>query len=336
MRMSWVLLCAALTACGGAAGEDDKRGDTASDASGDTDPVDTVEEPKDPEPDTDETDLETDVPPPPPPPTVQSFSPFVSPIDFGSKQQNPTFTNAALTVSVAADAQGVLRIVFDPAVPVDRASFFLGGNEFLGPDPEALQVARVVLQTGLVPLPITAVVESSPNVFDLTVGPPAFPMVDGGYRIRLGAGLKSKDGAALAEPVFHSFVVGASDTVAPAVVTSFPNAGDTDVPAGADSPDIVIQMTESIAASSVGSATFTVTDESTGKAVPGAAGHPVLRSFVQGTTLPSNAHELVWSPHPNLGGFPAGTTIRVTVNGLEDTSGTSMLGLYSFTFDTAP
>jgi hypothetical protein len=173
-------------------------------------------------------------------------------------------------------------------------------------------------------------------------------MPDGQYTLGLFSNIKNSQGVGLRDsPVFQSFTVGASDTIPPRVITTDPVDGQLHVGAGSSppapppgvsdngiadvttsifgdtSPDITVRFTEGIAAASVNSNNVTVIDA--GAFVPGggqppalppAQGFPKLKSAQDQDTLPSNGHELIWRVDPNSNGFPYGTQIQVTVNGL--------------------
>ncbi len=295
-------------------------------------------------------------------PVVRAFSPFMSPFDFNTLNQNPTFTDAGLTVSTDPFYLGKIVIVFQSDTEIDPASLFIGGQPFLGPDPGSLQITREIPGVGNVPIPVQVTLETHPVTgARLIVCQPLPPFaVDdglGGYTTNLDAGqytvgvfknLKNTEGKALRDgPVFHSFTVGATDTILPRVVTSSPGNGQVGVGAGvpapapppgvpADSiapvatnifgpttPDIVIRLSEAIKASSAIASNVQVVDA--GAFTPGggapppltpAPNFPQLKSQLDQMTLPSNGHEIVWRADPTTGGFPFGTQVQVTLLGL--------------------
>jgi hypothetical protein len=304
-------------------------------------------------------------------PVVRNFSPFMSPIDFNTLQQNPTFTDAGLLVSTDARFPGKIVIFCNEDTSIASSSVFLGGNPFLGPDPSALQVTREVPGVGNVQVPVqvslvdaagsgslNAIVCQPLPPFSTNVGDISVPadgiddyatnLPDGQYTIGLFDNIKNTAGAALRDgPVFHTFSVGGSDTILPRVVTTDPVNGQQNVGAGVPpppppyggedsigsvitnifgdtTPDIVIRFSEGINASTVNGNNINVVDA--GAFVPGggappplppAASFPQLRSELDGDTLPSNGHEAVFRVDATVaGGFPFGTQIQVTVNGL--------------------
>ena len=304
-------------------------------------------------------------------PVVRNFSPFMSPMDFNTLQQNPTFTDSKLQVSTDPRLLGKIVIFFQSDTNVDTSTVFLGGNPFLGPDPSSLKVQREVPGVGNVLIPVavelvdaTADGKSSLNAivcqplppFSTNLGDIDFDgkddfetnMPDGQYTVGLFDNLKNTQGVGLRDgPVFHTFTVGATDTIPPRVVTTDPVNGQQNIGAGvpppapppgvpADniatvstsifgdtSPDIVVRFTEGVTATSVNGNNLSVVDA--GAFVPGggappalapAPTYPKLKSEQDSDTLPSNGHEAIWRPDPTTGGYPFGTQIQVTVNGL--------------------
>jgi hypothetical protein len=61
-------------------------------------------------------------------PMVRGFSPVVSPIDFNTLQQNPTFTNGMLTDSIDPNYPGKIVIIFQHDTILDPSSVFTGGD----------------------------------------------------------------------------------------------------------------------------------------------------------------------------------------------------------------
>ena len=193
-------------------------------------------------------------------PVVRNFSPFMSPIDFNTLQQNPTFTDAALQVSTDMRFPGKLVVFFQEGTNLDASSIFLGGNPFLGPDPSVLQVTREVPGVGNVIVPVLVeVIDAagagtlnaivcqplppfSTNLGDISVPPDgkddyATNMPDGQYTLGLFDNLKNTAGNALRDgPVFHSFTVGNTDTIRPRVVTTDPVNGQQNIGAGVPPP----------------------------------------------------------------------------------------------------
>ncbi len=299
-------------------------------------------------------------------PVVRNFSPFMSPLDFNTLQQNPTFTDGALTVSTDPLHPGKIVIYFQDETAIDVSSIFTGGNPFLGPDPLALTIQQEIPGTGNVQVQVeVTVIDRNPgdkfNGLNTIICQPLPPfataaggglfntaMPNGQYTVGLFRNIKNTQGVSLRDgPVFHSFTVGAADTIAPRVVTTDPVNGQQNVGAGVappagppgvpennianvttsvfgdTSPDITIRFTEGINSTSVNGNNITVVDA--GAFVPGggapppqapAPSYPKLKSEQDSDTLPSNGHEAIWRIDPIVGGFPFGTQIQVTVNGL--------------------
>ncbi len=306
-------------------------------------------------------------------PVVRNFSPFMSPMDFNTLLQNPTFTDAKLQVSTDPRFLGKIVIFFQSDTNLDPATIFTGGTQFLQPDPSALKVQREVPGVGnvLVPVQVTLVDATvdgtsstnaivcqplppfSTNLGDISVPPDgiddyATNMPDGQYTVRLTANIKNTAGAPMRDgPVFHTFTVGATDTIPPRVLTTDPVNAEQNVGAGVPppapppgvspdniasvttnifgdtSPDIVVRFTEGVTSASITGSTIAVVDA--GAFVPGggappplapAPTYPKLKSEQDSDTLPSNGHEAIWRVDPTTGGYPFGTQIQVTVLGL--------------------
>ena len=283
-------------------------------------------------------------------PVVRNFSPFLSPIDFNTLQQNPTFTNSDLTVSTDPNYPGKIVVFFQSSTEIAPASVFLGGNPFLGVDPSALQVTQEIPGTGNVQIPIEVEVLAD-RIICQPLPPYANPLggglfqtnlPDGQYTVAVFKNIKNTEGKELVRgPVFQAFTVGNNDTIAPRVLTTDPVNGQQEVGAGvpppagppgfedtiADitveifgprTPDITVRFTEGVRASSVNAANFTVVDAGAFpnpvNIVP-APGFPKLKSDDDGETLPSNGFEAIWRADPLFGGFPFGTQVQVTVIG---------------------
>jgi len=305
-------------------------------------------------------------------PVVRSFSPFMSPFDFNTLQQNPTFTDAGLTISTdpTQDPPGSLNylyrgkivIYFQAETEIDPASVFIGGVPFLGPDPSALAVTQEIPGVGNVPIPVQVTLETHPSSgAKLLVCQPLPPysapdglggyitnLPDGQYTVALTKNIKNTEGRALRDgPVFHSFSVGASDTILPRVVSTQPGNGASNVGAGAPAPapppgvpaesvagvntsifgdttpDLFCRFSEPVKAPSINENTIQVVDA--GAFIPGggappplapAPGFPKLKTENDQATLPSNGHEAIWRADLTQGGFPFGTQVQVTVLGL--------------------
>ena len=305
-------------------------------------------------------------------PLVRQFSPTMSPIDFNTGQANPTFTDGMLTVSTDPAYPGKIVVFFQSGTDIDPGSVFVGGNPALGLDLSAFQVLQFIPGTGNVPLAYSQVdVLSDRIVFT----PQTLPLANGQYSVGVFANLKSTEGDPVQKaPVFTSFTVGPTDTIAPVVVVTTPNNNAQGVGAGvpppspgsgassssvADvrtaifgptSPDVVMRFSESIAASSVSPNNIAVVNASAfvpgggaPPAIPPAPGYPKLRSQEDQSSLPSNGFEIVWKADPAAGGLPFGSQVQVTIVGsdggvnsspIKDRSGNSLLLSYVFQFQT--
>ena len=316
------------------------------------------------------------------PPLVRAFSPFMSPIDFNTLQQTPTFTDGALTVSTDPSYPGKIVIYFQSDTVLNPASVFTGGRPELGVDLSALSILRFIPGSGNVPLALADVTVEPDRII---CTPAVLPLVDGQYSVGVFKNIRNTDGKSLVDgPVFHSFTVGAADTVAPFVVTSDPANNEIGIGAGAPapmppsgaadvaevrtnifgdtSPPVTVRFNEGIQSARVSISNISVIDAGIPPALIAAGVNPSiapaptfpkLKSVSDGATLPSNGHEILWQADPNLGGFPFGTIIQVTVYGLYDTqasadaggdpdnaapiadlAGNSMLVNYKFQFQT--
>ncbi|MGE0193020.1 MAG: hypothetical protein AB7T63_13370 [Planctomycetota bacterium] len=285
-------------------------------------------------------------------PEVRNFSPFMSPIDFGSLLQNPTFTNSSLTATTDPNYPGQIVIFFQPQTEIDPRSVFIGGNPALGEvDPAAIQITQEVPGSGNFLIPIDVEVQPD-RIICQPLPPYSTPDGSGGYITNMPQGqytigvlrnVRNVNGRQLQDaPVYHSFTVGDNDTLAPRVVTTKPIDGEINVGAGtpppalpvgvpADSiadvtinifgptsPDILIRFSEGMAANSVTSTNFSVLDAGSlaQTILAPAPGFPKLKSQEDQATLPSNGHEVLWRADPFAGGFPFGTDIQMTVLGL--------------------
>jgi hypothetical protein len=307
-----------------------------------------------------------------PHPLVRQFSPSMSPIDFNTGQANPTFTDGNLNVSTDPAYPGEIVVFFQTDTAIDPASVFVGGNPTLGIDYSAFQVLQYIPGTGNVPLPYSQVIVENDKIRFI---PATLPLPNGQYSVGVFANLKSTEGDPVDKaPVFHSFTVGATDTIAPVVVVTSPvnnaqgvGAGVAPPPPpsgapsssiadvrtaifGPTSPDILIRFSESIAASTVNTSTITAVDASAfvpgGGAPPAIApapGFPKLRSQFDHSSLPSNGFEVIWRADPTLGGLPFGSQVQVTAVGsdggangapIRDRSDNPLLVSYQFQFQT--
>ncbi len=304
-----------------------------------------------------------------PHPLVRQFSPTMSPINIDTGQATPTYTDGMLTVSTDPLYPNKIVIFFQVATKLDPKSVFIGGTPALGIDLSALQILQYIPGTGNVPLPAAT---NGVDVQDdrIIFTPATLPLANGQYSIGVFANLKSVEGDAVDKtPVFHSFTVGAADTIAPIVVVTSPvnlasgvgagvpppaaQPGQTNVADvrttifGPTSPDIIIRMSESVDAATVSPNTIQVIDAGSPAAVPPvippAPGYPKLKSIVDGSSLPSNGFEIVWRADETSGGLPFGTQIQVTVVGsdggansapIRDRSGVELAVSYLFQFQT--
>ncbi len=202
-------------------------------------------------------------------PVVRSFSPFLSPIDFANLQQNPTFTNNALTVSTDPRFPGEIVINFQEDTAILFSSLFLGGSPALGVDPSALQVTQEIPGVGNIQIAIEILEPTAPYT-DPVTGLPVVPiqpldhiircqplppfanagpnnnasgwvtsMPDGQYTIAAFKNIKNTENKEMVKgPVFHAFTVGAKDTIRPRVLTTNPVNGEQNVGAGAPPPAV--------------------------------------------------------------------------------------------------
>jgi hypothetical protein len=306
-----------------------------------------------------------------PHPLVRQFSPTMSPIDFNSLQANPTFTDGMLTISTDPLYPGKICIFFQSETKIDPASVFIGGNPALGIDLSALQILNYVPGIGNIPL------QPAPNgvqVLDdrIIFTPSVLPLPNGQYSIGVFANIKSTEGDPVAQaPVFHSFTVGASDTIRPTIVVTNPIHGATGVGAGvappappsnlpassiadvrtnifgAVSPDVVIRFSEAVDATTVNVNNISAVNAGAPvippPIIPPAPGFPKLKAQIDGSTLPSNGFEIVWRADPAQGGLPFGTQVAVTVIGddsganadpIRDRSGNKLEFSTTFQFQT--
>ena len=305
-------------------------------------------------------------------PLVRQFSPSMSPIDFNTGQANPTFTDGNLAVSTDPAYPGEIVVFFQTGTAIDPATVFVGGNPTLGIDYSAFQVLQYIPGTGNVPLPYSQVIVENDKIRFV---PATLPLPNGQYSIGVFGNLKSTEGDPVDKaPVFHSFTVGTSDTIAPVVVVTNPvntaqgiGAGvpppppPSGAPAssiadvrtaifGPTSPDVTIRFSESIASATVNSSTVLAVNASAfvpgGGAPPAIApapGFPKLRSLFDHSSLPSNGFEIIWRADPALGGLPFGSQVQLTVVGsdggangapIRDRSDNPLAVSYQFQFQT--
>ncbi len=278
-------------------------------------------------------------------PLVRGFSPFMSPIDFNTNQQSPTFTDGNLTVSTDSRYPGKIVIFFQSETTLDPKSIFVGGDPGLGLDLSALQVLQYIPGSGNVELPLSQVEVQSDRI---VCTPAVLPLADGQYEISVLDNVKNVEGKGLQDgPVHMSFTVGANDSISPEVVTTQPIDNAVGVGAGAPppqplgatnvadvrtnifgptSPDVLITFNEAIDASRVTVGNITFIDAGFPPAagapplIPPAANFPELKSTYDGATLPSNGHEVIWRPDTYANpGFPFGTIVEGTVVGAYNT-----------------
>ncbi len=275
-------------------------------------------------------------------PLVRAFSPFMSPIDFNTLQQNPTYTDGFLTVSTDSNYPGKIVVFFQDRTQIDPASVFVGGDPNLGLDLSALQILQYIPGSGNVELPLSAV-QVEPDRIICT--PASLPLAAGQYSIGVFSNIRNTDGKALQQgPVFHSFTVGGTDSVNPFVVATSPVDGALGVGAGVDpqiptgdtaqevadirvgifgktTPLVTIRFNESINAARISANNINVINAGfppgagAPPTIPPAPTYPQLKSASDGATLPSNGHEIVWKADPTQGGFPFGTFIEVSIVG---------------------
>jgi hypothetical protein len=311
-----------------------------------------------------------------PHPMVRQFSPSMSPIDLNTGQASPTYTDSFLLQTTDPAYPGKIVIFFQSDTQLDPASVFIGGNPALGLDLSALQILQYIPGVGNVPL------EAAPNGIEVLADRIIFTpaaiasgagLPDGQYSIGVFGNLKSIDGDPVQNaPVFHSFTVGATDTIAPTIVITNPVNNAVGIGAGipapppppglpassiADvrtsifgptSPDVLIRFNESIDANSVSPNTVIVVDAGAHvtppPTIPPEPGFPMLKSQYDQSSLPSNGFEIIWrADRVNQGGFPFGTQIQVQVIGSDgganaspiiDRSGNALANTYTFQFQT--
>ena len=279
-------------------------------------------------------------------PLVRAFSPVVSPMDYNSFQQNPTFTDGLLTTSTDPNYPGKIVIFFQSDTILDPASVFVGGDPSLGVDLSSLAVLQYVPGTGNVRLPLASIQVEADRII---CTPATLPLPNGQYSIGVFENIRSINGKNLVDgPVFQSFSVGASDTVAPFVVSTSPVDDAIGIGAGAPppqpagststadvrtnifgptSPDLFIRFNEGIDSARVNINNLNVINAGfppgagPPPSIAPAPSYPQLKSVQDRSTLPSNGHEIVWRPDPLQGGYPFGTIVQCSVVGSYDTQG---------------
>jgi hypothetical protein len=277
---------------------------------------------------------------------VVAFSPYASALDGEGALVR---TDAALSASADARYPGRVVIAFPRGSLPDRASLsFAEGASAV--DPAAIQFLRFVPGTGNIPVPVAVTVDGS-RILLQPLPPYALRDADGELRTALPNAQyhvavfpKVRDATGrplLARAAFLSFTVGASDDVAPFVVTTSPVNHDTRT---TDSPgEVVIRFSEAVDGEAL--ARDAVRARDVGAFVPGSArapevppapGYPRVRAG-------SGGHEVVWRVDPRAGGFASGTEVEVTVEGgaenpaaIRDVSGNPMAQSFRFTFRTPP
>ena len=263
---------------------------------------------------------------PPVAPAVIAFSPTVVPFDFTAGTQAPRFTNETLTLNTDPAYPGKAVVYFDPAAPLDESSFYPGGRPELGIDLDALRWIRFIAGTGWVPVDLDEV-DVQPDRVVLTPrapgGGPAATIATGQYTFVVGAAVRATNGLPIAPaPVYHTFFVG-SDPTGPYLRESTPEP-DAFVPAS--ELDIVLTMGEGIDGTSLDATSVHVEHlgalaVTTLQAVPG---FPRLQVEMDGTTLPTNGHVIVWRARDP---FPTSGSIRVTVGNGPVLGGMDLLDL---------
>ena len=301
-------------------------------------------------------------------PVVLGFSPSPAPLQPTTAPSEPTFTNRSLTTRVDLRYAGRIVIYFQGGTDLDLRTLHVGGDPVLGVSPSSLKIEREVPGVGnvLVPIRVALADAAGTGTQNAIVCQPLPPFArdlgdsdgdglpeyltdlpDGQYRVGVFSAVRDIEGhLARNVPMFHSFTVGATDDIAPRVVSSQPAHGEQHVGAGVpppppppevseahiadvttnifgpNSPDVVIRFTEAVLATSVSLSNVQVVDA--GTFVPGggvsapiapAPGYPRLRSAQAESSLPGSSHEIVWRADPATGGFPYGTQVQVTVRG---------------------
>lgn len=284
------------------------------------------------------------------PEPVVTFSPFRSPL---APEGSTVYTDPELRASADLRYAGRIVAAFPVGTPVDVRTLYVGGDERLGPNPASFQLTVEKPGIGSVQVPVSVWLEGSRIVLKplppfAVPNPKALPdrlstkLPPGQYTFGLFRGLKAKGGSALLRaPVFHSFVVGAPQDLAPRVVSTWPVVTQTRVAAGRDTPEVVVRFSEAVNPESVTPQSMIVRDieafRPAGAAAPvidPAPGYPRVRQAEGG-------HEIVWRADAAHGGFPFGTMIEVTVRGAEsagaaihDMAGTPLARSVRFTFRT--
>ncbi len=266
-------------------------------------------------------------------PHVVAFSPSVVPYDFTDGSQAPRYTDGSLTVNTDPSHPGHIGIFFDALVPIVPSSFYVGGDPYLGLDLDALRVLMAVPGSGLVPLPVEA--EFAAHHILLT--PVTMPLAPGQYTIVVGTGGRGTNGFPVAPaPVYHTFFVD-SDPLGPYVMKTVP-APDEFTPA--TNRDVLVHFTEGIDGTSVEASSIQAVHLGALQATPiaTAVGYPRMQTEIDGSTLPSNGHVLVWRARDPL---PTSGSIEVTVSGagapgLRDLNGIPLAAPYTFRFRVSP
>jgi hypothetical protein len=287
-------------------------------------------------------------------PIVRAFSPVYSALDANGNQA-PTFTNAFLTSNIRQPYLGEIVVFFNDDTALAPSSVFIGGDPNLGLDRSALKLTRALPTVGaggepvtmLVPVDIRSVLVDKTLIRivpeDIANGN---GLATGQYRIEVSENIRNVNGKRLLATTFHTFTVGDNDVIAPEVVVTSPVNQATGVgagsppptpPAGFDpddvaevrtaifgptTPRVTVEFSEGIDRNSVTRNNIQITqsiNNSPPQSVPEAAGFPELKSVVDGATLPSNGHEIVWEADQMGGGFNFDTVITVTIVGLYDT-----------------
>ena len=256
-------------------------------------------------------------------PTVARFSPA------------GPFTDGMLTKTADPEYPGTIVVFFAPPKPGEIFDHLESAVA-----QAIVQVLRFLPGTGNVPVAVSRMDVRNDRV---ALTPARLPLEDGQYSVVVN----------LPKPVFHSFIVGTKDDVAPVVVTTSPANGVVGVGAGVDdgalasSPEVSIRMSEAIEEMTVTPDSVRVEDAGSVLRPPPLLapqpGFPRLRESLQGPPPASSQFEIVWRPDPKAGGLPFGTTIRVTVVGADagpdakavmDRAGNRLAKSYSFTFRT--
>lgn len=226
----------------------------------------------------------------------------------------------------------------DPADPLNHSALLV--TKFTpGVGNEILPISGIIVEP-------TRIILKPANYSREGIGNPPIPLSDGQYSIRVGTEVQNTDGDRLSPgPVFMTFTVGAVDGVQPFVVNTDPGPGETDVGAGVPPPappsgvgasqiadvrtdifgetsqDVRIEFNEGVRKTTINENNIQVIKGGQAPLVIAPSpGFPKLKSELDGETLPSNGHEVIWRSDPQFGGLPFQSSIQVTLVGKWNTA----------------